>query len=441
MAISKLVAGAKGAVGNSTGAEIAETVNGLIDLSRTPYQAQSFTNSTDIVDNSVNLATYTMLMMVPVEYDAIRIGWFHAGGGGNLSNLNMVVASTDNIGDLTYTNTDAAKKFITPEKDGVEYNSISTNGWRGVTWGGAGKLNITDPADGNYKIEYSDLISLNSVPHANNLYSGFRAVLVRVFPGDGVFSRGSFAGFSDPSKFLSECGDSIVLGATRGGGDHVANLAGWERAFTPSFSDSSVMPMMVEALSMTSNKVSVLFAGDSRFASASITATSENRAYQTLQWKSQQAMIDLGLNAGYLSCSKGGRTTDEYFSVAVEMLKSANPSHAVYLAYSSNDGAPTVERMANSRFKMLQFIALCKEKSIQPLILTSFPTSTGYTNDELSLLSDLDSYVASYGARYISPLKEYGTANGDWKSGFNEDANHMTDAGYNDLAEKIARLI
>ncbi len=31
MAISKLVAGAKGAAGNSTGAEIAETVNGLVD--------------------------------------------------------------------------------------------------------------------------------------------------------------------------------------------------------------------------------------------------------------------------------------------------------------------------------------------------------------------------------------------------------------------------
>ena len=74
MAINKLVAGAKGAVGNSTGAEIADTVNSLIDLSE--YNQIDADNYGLIADDEAkdNSPSLVSLCESAEDYSVIRFG-------------------------------------------------------------------------------------------------------------------------------------------------------------------------------------------------------------------------------------------------------------------------------------------------------------------------------------------------------------------------------
>jgi hypothetical protein len=118
------------------------------------------------VDNSSNQATYLQCYMIPGDFSSVRIGMPHMGGNGALSGVNAVVGVTDDIGDLTYTNTAACKKFIVPNVDGAAHNNLSFNGWKPVTWGGSGTGGATDTGDSTIDVAWSDVIDCQSTPRS-----------------------------------------------------------------------------------------------------------------------------------------------------------------------------------------------------------------------------------------------------------------------------------
>lgn len=403
-----------------------------------PVQESAFASSFTNVDNSASQTNYCQLIMMPVKYSAVRIGWPQMGGNGALTGLRAVVAATDEIGDLTYTNTVPCKKFITPMRNGVEYNSLSPTGWQAVTWGGAATGSASDAGADLIDVAWSDIIPVQAVPLASdptNRFSGWYPLLVRVYPGSGFFSRCSYVGFSDPAKFLAECGPAVVLGANRGGGDYVATLASWSQASTPAYSDSTVLPLVIEAYS-EGRTPTIIVTGDSRFASAP-TAEAATNAYRSTCFRMEQIGVDEKLKV--LRSCQGGKTTSIYFQRSTEILDSGEiqPNVSVYLGYSINDGSPTFALLSAAKSKVLQHVNKCKKLNIQPVIVSIFPNGSGY-GSALPDVLDFDSFCANLNVPMVSPLQLYGNSAGGWLPGLSDDGTHMLD--YTDLANNIYKM-
>lgn len=407
-----------------------------------PVHYSCFASSLANVDNSAQQGNYAQAIMLPVKFSAIRIGYPHLGGNGALSGMKALIAATDEIGDLTYTNTAGCKKFITPMRAGVEKNTVAADGWQAVTWGGAATASASDLGTDNIDIAWSDLIPCESLPLASDptgRFSGYYPLLVRIFAGAGYFSRSSYIGFSDPAKFLAECGAQVVLGANKSGGDFVGTPASWAQAGTPSFSDSAVLPLIIEAYA-EGRKPTVLFVGDSRFASAPSTESS-TYAYRTLATKVEQAAMSDGVPLKLLRCCQGGKTTATYYQRASKILaNSIQPNVSVYLGYSINDGSPTAALLAAAKVRVLQHVDQCLKLGVTPVILSIFPATGGLAN--MTDVAKFETFCASLGVPYLSPLAIYGTAAGDWANAADHvDNDHMSASGYTDLAARIYALI
>lgn len=392
-----------------------------------------FAATYSVVDNSVSANTYVQVLNIPAQFDAIRIGFAHMGGGGAVAGLKALIASTDDLGDRSLTNTTSGRKIVSPWFGGSEQNTVSTNGWQSVTWGGATSVNIADPGANVLDTAWSDVIECHGIEDSAN--PGWYPLIVRVFPGTAFFSRCSYVGASDPTKMIAETGAAFVAGANKGGSDSVTTPANWNNGGTTSFSDSSVLPLIIEAYAGT-RRTSVMTVGDSRFASCAPSNTT--RTYRAFSWFLEQALISY--KAPVVRCCMGGLTSAQYYQRGTEYLDNMAPAVSVYLVLSSNDGSPTASVVASARTRALQHIAQCRAKGAQPVLVTSFPVSGGLGANYANAAA-LDAWVAATGLSYFSPLATYGTNTGDWQGGLNDDPNHMTDAGYADFAARIRDLV
>lgn len=428
MSINKL---APCGTGTGQGSVLVGTVNGLVQTSITPVH--SMLHSQSLIAASTG-ASYMMMVMIPVGFSSVRIGYNHVGGSGSIVGAKTIIASTDDIGDLSYDNATAeGRRFTVPTKSSVDYNEVSFNGWHQVTWAGVSELNISDPLVGNRVLVWSDLIDLQSIDMLDVGYDGYHALLIRHYGGTDVrTTTNSFTGQTLPQYFI-DSGNNIIMNASRSGGDHVTDPSTWGLLNTPSFSSTGNLPLTIEVYTEKNHR-SVLCVGDSRIGQASSSESSEG--YKTLFWRIQRDMNSSGSACNTISAALGGYSADEYYDLAIQQLNNTYATDAVYLIYSINDGLPTDEIIANSKAKTLRFIKRCTEIGVAPLLLTSFPRGTGYTADQLTLLDGVDQFAIDTGYPVLSPLTIYGDTSGVWTS-FNEDNDHMTPAGYDDLSSRI----
>jgi hypothetical protein len=413
----------------------AEVVNESVSKSRIyPRLSQQYRA------NFINFGTTRTIMnsiMMPVSFSSVRVGVIHSGGNGAMTDASLLIGSSDEIGDLSYANTSAAKKFVTPMKDGVEYGGVSVNGWKRVTFEGVSTVSLPDAGADKISVAWSDWIDCASLEIANPpnpALAGRHPLLIRMWAGTGSLTLTGQGDGQLLPQYFTDVGGDVVLNA-RYLGDQVTDPTGWDQSKAGDFTDRN-LAVAVEVLTSDKSR-SVMVIGDSRFG----TAPTEDSAalYRTTEQRIQKYLTESGIKATIVAASHGGRNTEKYFDRAIELLRSGNahPSDAVYLVYSINNGLPTSEIISDCKAKALRFIDECVELAISPVLVTSFPTGGGYTSEELALLLDLDLFASNTRVKSFSPLSVYGDSNGDWVGGVNEDSNHMTSDGYDDLAGRL----
>lgn len=405
-----------------------------------PYASQLL-NGNGGAFSAASAVTLAQMIMVPHEFVAIRIGYAHRGGSGPVTAAKLLIATTDDIGDLSQSQTNAARKYIVPTKNGVEYNEISNNGWTAVTFGGNSEMNLADAGANNFSFAFSDLIPLRSIPLAGNpsRFQGCFPLLLRMFAGTGQYTKGGMTGFGDASGFIAESGKYLQLGCARAG-DSVTTLSTLNASSTVSFGDDKSLPIIVQAYTNNGTARTILTAGDSRFASCS---EFPSKLYRNLQFFIEQQASASSLDYKCVAVAQGGQTMDSYNQRAIAYMNSGGFANcALYLAYSINDGVPTDAIMQNSKYKLILFIEKCREKGVVPVIITGFPLGTGYTNESAALLNDFVTFISALNVPYINALQIYGNGpNYAWNPQFQYDNSHMTDAGYQDLASRCINLI
>lgn len=423
----------------STTDDVFSAVNGLTQASVVPkhYSAVSA-----LLSSALSSSTALMCVMLPVKFSAVRIGVRHLGGFGDMTGAAALVASTDNIGDLSYTNTTECKRFITPMSEGVEHNTLSFLGWKNVTWDSLATIDVTDAGSEKIAIAWSDVIDVQSKPletDTNGTFDGYYPLLIRFHGGTGQSTSSTQKDQVTPGYF-TDSGAKIVLNASRSG-EHISTPSTWSQVNTPSFSSTGNLPIIIEAYT-EEDGISFMTIGDSRLATAP--ASESAYEYRTLQWRLERDFAASEVKARNIAAAHGGKTTAEYFQKAETILSdpSFRPSNSIYLIYSINNGQPTDEEMASVKSKALRHLNRCVELGITPMFLTSFPSGTGFTSDEMANLVDLDAFAESTGVAYLSPLAIYGDVNGGWANATDhEDSNHMTPAGYDDLSSRIVAAL
>lgn len=377
---------------------------------------------------------YAQCIAIPGKFDSIRLGFVHSGGG-VATGLAAAIAATDYVGDRSNTNTAAGRAFVVPWRGGVEKNEYSADGWTRVTVGGATTWDIADPGTtSQIAIAWSDLMECHGIE--DSTYPGMYPLLIRFSPGSATFTRSGLSGFADPAKFLAEAGENYAMGCFRvGASTAVATIGNWTSGSNVTFSDAAVLPIIIEAYVGGRAARTFMMVGDSRFALPEPGAEETNNGYRSLTWKLENALRSIGVRAVSGRCARGAQTTLTYSTWASQYLAQLQPDASIYLAYSINDGTPTEALLATARTRTLAHIELCRSKGVSPLIVSIFPYSTAMPN--LAAVRAFDTWCASLGVPCFSPLQVYGDTAGGWVSG-NADANHMTSAGYSDLANRLA---
>lgn len=379
---------------------------------------------------------YAMAFAMPGAFDAVRIGFVHSGGSGAVVGMTAAVAATDDVGDKSNTNTAAGRRFVTPYRNGVENNTFSATGWTRLTVGGANSWGIADTgSSSSFNIAWSDIAEVHSVPDA----SGVHPLLLRVYGGTGAFTRVGQTGLSDASKWVADAGNDFVLGCFRvGAADSIGTLSNWSNSSNATFSDAALIAVIIEAWCSGVSR-SVLLVGDSRFALPAPSLES-TKSYKAVGFKLDQQFLAANDKTRVLKCCRGAQTNATVYAWAEKMLESASPTHAVYLCYSINNGVPTEALLNAEKTRTLKFIDLCGQKGVKPVLVPIFPYSAGFSTANDSVFA-FNEWCKGLGFDYVDALAEYGDSSGGWKSGYSEDSNHMTDAGYSDLAKKIQAVI
>lgn len=385
-----------------------------------------------------NTSSFGMAINIPGGYDAIQLGYTHAGGAGACVGFKAIVAATDTVGDKSYTSTADGKRFTTPWRAGVEKNSVAIDGWYSVTWSGAASVDLADAGTGKVSVALSDIVPVTSIPDPS--YPTHAPLLIRAYPGAAPFSRGSYSGTADPATYFPNAGPDFIMGAVRAG-DCVTTPSSWNNASSVSFGSTSILPVFVVAYSGSAPNT-VMLCGDSRFDGA--TEVSATRGYESFGFLLQKTLRQAGKQVAIARAAQSGMTSENYFQQGMAMLEKIVPSVAMYVSYTVNDDWPTAGVLAVARQRTLQFIDKCQQLGVVPFIISAYPrTMPSYPefNGNLPLVQAHDTWCSNLGVPYFSPLKQYGDQYGAWAGNFGYDADHMTQAGYERMALDVAPLL
>lgn len=369
-------------------------------------------------------------------FSALQVGYIHVGGAGAAS-VKMAVASTDDPGPLDYAlggSSAALKKCVTPKKSGVEYNTYSANGWQKVAFGGVSSdvtpATIADSGSaGVCNILMSDVIPCASVAAAD----GRHYALIRVYDGAAPGTRGGigYTGIATGSQYQDDAGFARFFGLYRGI-DGVTDPSLWTTALTPSFSDTTQLPLVVRFVQGSIDgdaPTTGMMCGDSRFDAASTVGIDTTAGYRATAFLLARSLTAAGKPTHMIRACGGGYSSAVYLDRGSKLLDACSPAWAIYTVYTVNDGNPTQAIIDAAKLRAQAFVRKCASKGVRVGLVTSYPR-TGMTAGELTLLTELDTWAAGTRLPHFSPLVKYGNADGTWAAGTNADTNHMTSDQY-----------
>ena len=391
-------------------------------------------------------ATSTMLTVCgsPVPYYAIRLHYQHWGGAGAIgvvTGLKALIGASDDIGTLDFTDVTAAafKKCVTPRSAGSEFNTVVTNGspgWKSVTWAGAASVNLADPGAGGVVWASSDVIYERGLLDAAR---GVYPLLIRTNYGSAGYSYCTNLTGQQTADNLTADFPTRPLAHLSRSGDSVTTPSGWINSSGPNW--------YVEFFT-AAGVVTVQMVGDSRFGvSSEFSATKQYRAAEMHLHTAlaaagvTAAVVRNGISGGAALATNQTTGTLSYWANAIGAQALPQPAQwLVYLIYSINDGALTDGLMSLVMAKAADFASRAKAAGQRVMFVTAFPKDSGFTEAELARLAAIDAFADSVGDFVFDPLTAYGDATGAWAL-YRFDSSHMTDAGYQDMASRIAAVI
>ena len=382
--------------------------------------------------------TQLLVASSPVKYNAVRIGYIHAGGSGAVAGLIGVCAATDDVGTQDFTTlTDANfKKVTTPKRGGTTTNALGAagaDGWRTLTWATASSVGIADPGAGKQSITWTDLIQCEGIIDSAGVYP----LLVRMYPGSAAASRiGILTGMQTGANYVTDVQKSYALSILRTG-DNVTTLANWADANTPSTGSPLALLVQFYAAGDVTDMVVV---GDSRFGVS--TELNASKAYYSFEAYLNNAFVAASRAVTLFRGGISGGSSAVYQLAAMNLLNTGYaPDVLLYLVWSVNDGSPTTALTAVAKFRAAEIVDKAKQAGAKVILIPYFPKGGGFTAPELAALADVKTFCTSTGATVFDAAATYGTSTGDWNSGVSFDGtNHMTQASYSDMATRVAAL-
>ena len=383
--------------------------------------------------------TTTMAMALPAGFEAIRIGYVHLGGNGATVATTACCAATDDFGPMDYAlgaaNT-SLRKFCTPWRDGTEYNTLSQNGWKALTFAGAASVDIADPGADKISVTWSDKVQCHGLRLSNGKYG----LIVRLHHGTGAYTGCGYTGIATGTNYLDDSSGHYLALASRTGVS-TTDPTQWTQANTPNYPPTQLPPIIIEAFSADGAR-SILMVGDSRIESTS--ELSATKAYLGLPALLNQQLAAQGKNTTVMRAGKSGTTTAQYYNVGSGIVNAVDASAvdtAIYLIWSVNDGAASDANIELAKYRALMFVDACVQKGIRPILLTSFPKGN-FAAGDFARLTALDSWASGFDVDVVSPLVLLGDpTTGAYRPGYGYDNDHGTQAAYSMLASTLAAII
>lgn len=401
-------------------------------------------------------STFQNISAVPFAFSAVRIHYAHWGGSGAygpMTGASMLVAASDDIGNLDLTDLTAAgfKKCLSPWAGGVEYPdrraSVTTPGWADVTWSGSSTLSIADPGSGNVTVVSSDIIPLvGTLDATNNVYP----TLVRIHFGSAGYTYiNTLKGANAGSNLKTEFPTRPNIAISKSGGNYVTTPTSWKNSTTGTAGgDPYLAPNCAIEYFSSDAVLSAHLIGDSRFGvSAEFNATNN---YRSTEMYLHNALVALGkkpaiFRGGISSAGNQKANTvgnQNYYTMAAgfQAAPVMGARWIIYLIYSVNDGIMSGAMATACIAQAAAYKALASTNGQRICFLTCFPKDGGFTAPQLTNISDIRSWAAVNGDAMFDPIVQYGDTSGAWAS-YRFDASHMTDAGYQDMVGRIAALL
>lgn len=378
----------------------------------------------------------------PFRPQLVRLGYVHLGGAGGATGIKAVVAGTDDIGDKTFANTAAARKWCTPWRAGVEKNTLASDGWQAVTWnGGAATVDVADTGSADsVNVAWSDYIPIST--YEDSRTPGWYPIIFRAYMGTGAITYHYASGFTAAGTWAADVVVPFYSCRYTSGGDCVTTLSGWTNATGVSILDTNIASFIVEAVGNHTDHKSVMVCGDSRFASSTPLSATSN--YRGMAYYMQKSAVASGKKIQICNISTGGFTSTLYQAQGLKLLTSGmTPDVLLHLLWSVNDAAtPTADLVELAKGRALRMANHVRSYGGRCIICTAYPQVGGYTAASYALLRGLESWCDSLGLEWVSPLALYGTSTGEWLPGYNHAAgNHMTEKGDAALGAQIAAML
>ncbi|QOU72922.1 hypothetical protein JAB4_023750 [Janthinobacterium sp. HH102] len=299
----------------------------------------------------VNFATFTWLMILQVDvpYDAARPILFNAAAN-DIPGLVCCAAAGVNAADKTG-------------------NTLT---WVASTFAGAATGTQKAGAADRPSVTAPDFIPVAAVPRTDG-GPGYLLYLRVCVPTGGTLT--SSLSINTDLVQLNSLGSGMMY-SNRAGGDFVST---GQAAYNPGASRGD-SPIWGVELIVRGQAVSILNAGDS------IT-----RAQASAEFKSQNmfqvaakrlSMTKASIPISNANCGWSGQKSIQYFARLSDLLAVVRPTMAVYAPFSPNDdpgtGTLTQPMVDGMRWRVSQFVDVCRAAQIIPVLWTGLPALKGW---------------------------------------------------------------
>ena len=284
--------------------------------------------------------TWSLQIGLPVDFAAVRLVFLN----GITSDITGVTACASAGGTLSDRNNNAGT-------------------WTNATFAGAASTTLplaagtTDPT-----ITVSDWIPVTSIARVDG--GTTRLVYVRAYiPGSNA--NVSLMGFGASTANWNSKADGYTWCPRYQIGDFVTTPSGMTGSSDPISSPIAGIQYISKA-----GVLHYLAFGDSITNSAQTTIRGESFAFR--------ATRDAGFTLGAFGAD--GQTTAQILARAQRIIPVLRPTHAMYPIFTPNDGAPTATTTAAQFARALQFVDLCAQNGVVPILWTGLPKTTDITN-------------------------------------------------------------